>query len=116
MSLDLSTLNSYRDFMGEDADSFIEDIIRSFLNDAPKLLETLKESMASGDSARFVRSAHTLKSNSATLGAAQLAALAAELEQAGKTTPLQELAGQVYSTAEELSKVLQALQQYLAGE
>jgi HPt (histidine-containing phosphotransfer) domain-containing protein len=116
MSLDLSTLNSYRDFMGEDADGFIEDIIRSYLNDAPKLMETLKESMASGDSARFVRSAHTLKSNSATLGAAQLAALAAELEQSGKTTPLQELAGQVYSTAEELGKVLQALQQYLAGE
>lgn len=116
MSLDLSTLNSYRDFMGEDADSFIEDIIRSYLSDAPKLLETLKETMASGDASRFVRSAHTLKSNSATLGASQLAALAAELEQAGKTTPLQELTGQVYSTAEELSKVLQALQQYLAGE
>lgn len=116
MSLDLSTLNSYRDFMGDDADSFIEDIIRSYLSDAPKLLETLKESMTNGDSARFVRSAHTLKSNSATLGATELAALAAELEQTGKTTPLQELAGQIDSTAEELGKVLQALQQYLAGK
>ncbi len=77
MSLDLSILNSYRDFMGEDADSFIGDIIRSYLNDAPKLLDTLKETIASGDTARFVRSAHTLKSNSATLGATQLASLAA---------------------------------------
>ncbi|GAP11872.1 protein containing FOG: HPt domain [Bellilinea caldifistulae] len=115
MSLDLSTLNSYRDFMGEDADSFIEDIIRSYLNDAPRLLDTLKETITSGDTARFVRSAHTLKSNSATLGAGQLASMAAELEQAGKTTPLPELAGKVAAAGEELERVLQALKDYLNG-
>ncbi|MEW6181033.1 MAG: Hpt domain-containing protein [Chloroflexota bacterium] len=113
MSLDLSTLNSYRDFMGEDADSFIEDIIRSYFNDAPKLVETLKETIASGDTARFVRSAHTLKSNSATLGAAELAAMAAELEQAGKLTPLPELTDKVNTTEIELGRVLQALKEYL---
>ncbi|GIV65485.1 MAG: Hpt domain-containing protein [Chloroflexota bacterium] len=116
MSLDLSILNSYRDFMGEDADSFIGDIIRSYLNDAPKLLDTLKETIASGDTARFVRSAHTLKSNSATLGATQLASLAAELEQAGKTTPLPELASKVAAAEEELCRILRALQDYLSGE
>ncbi len=115
MSLDLSTLNSYRDFMGEDADSFIEDIIRSYLNDAPKLLDTLKEAMSSNDPARFVRSAHTLKSNSATLGASQLAGMAAELEQAGKSTPLPELADKVYAAGEELGRILQALSDYLNG-
>lgn len=115
MSLDLTTLNSYRDFMGEDADSFIEDIIRSYLNDAPKLLDTLKETISTGDSARFVRSAHTLKSNSATLGAAELAAIAAELEQAGKSTPLPALTEKVQTAGEELEKVLEALRDYLNG-
>ncbi|MFN7035790.1 MAG: Hpt domain-containing protein [Bellilinea sp.] len=115
MSLDLSTLNSYRDFMGEDADSFIEDIIRSYLSDAPQLLDTLRETIASGDAARFVRSAHTLKSNSATLGATQLAALAAELEQAGKSTPLPELTDKVDAAGEELERILHALKDYLSG-
>jgi HPt (histidine-containing phosphotransfer) domain-containing protein len=115
MSLDWSTLNSYRDFMGEDADSFIEDIIRSYLSDAPRLLDTLKETITSGDAARFVRSAHTLKSNSATLGATQLASMAAELEQSGKTTPLTELADKVSTAGEELERVLQALKDYLNG-
>jgi HPt (histidine-containing phosphotransfer) domain-containing protein len=56
-----------------------------------------------------------LKSNSATLGAAELAAIAAELEQAGKSTPLPELTEKVQAAGEELEKVLEALREYLNG-
>ena len=77
MIIDSSALDSYRDFMGEEADAFIAEVIGSFLDSGPKLVSNLEEAWESNNQEALVRAAHMLKSNSATLGATLLADLAA---------------------------------------
>ncbi|NWG34044.1 MAG: Hpt domain-containing protein [Chloroflexi bacterium] len=85
MPLDHSALEKYREFMGEDADAFIADLVQTFLTSAPKALEEMKTLLASEKRAEFVRAAHTLKSNSATVGANELRQLCEMMERQGNT-------------------------------
>jgi HPt (histidine-containing phosphotransfer) domain-containing protein len=55
-------------------------IIDLFTRDANELLGALRKDFAREDAARVLRTAHTLKSTAATLGAASLASAAEELE------------------------------------
>ncbi|MEW5829561.1 MAG: Hpt domain-containing protein [Chloroflexota bacterium] len=109
MSLDLSILNSYREYMGEDADTFIQEIIDAFCTGAPLLLDTLEKSLAKDDAEAFVRAAHTLKSNCATVGATELTALCAGMEQEGKVGDIQNLGDKVSQARDELTRVLALL-------
>lgn len=109
MTLDPSALNNYRDFMGDEADAFIVDIVETFLDNAPRLFAQMETSMASADTQGFVRAAHTLKSNSATVGATALASLAAELESRGKTEDLTNLKEQIRLAREEFVSVAKLL-------
>jgi CheY-like chemotaxis protein len=63
--------------MGRD---FVAELIDTFVEDGRELLATLRRALAEQDLDAFRRAAHSLKSNSETLGAAGLAALARELE------------------------------------
>lgn len=80
MVIDPSALEAYREVMGEDADSFIADVMQTYLNSSIQLLAQLDETFVSGDVPTFHRAAHTLKSSSATVGAMTVAGLAATLE------------------------------------
>lgn len=88
MSIDPAVLSPYRDLMGDEADSFVADMIDSFLANSVELVKALDTSLAADDAPTFARSAHTLKSNSALFGAQTLAALCQELELAGKDNEL----------------------------
>lgn len=109
MSLDPSALDSYREFMGEDAQAFIAEIIQSFLEAGPRLLQTAEQMLQSGDQEAFVRAVHTLKSNSATVGATLLASLAAEMEREGKTDHWHSLGGKLAEAKQELARVIELL-------
>jgi HPt (histidine-containing phosphotransfer) domain-containing protein len=85
MPLDHSALEKYREFMGEDADAFVADLVQTFLTSAPKALEEMKIFLASEKRTEFVRAAHTLKSNSATVGANELRQLCETMERQGNT-------------------------------
>jgi HPt (histidine-containing phosphotransfer) domain-containing protein len=84
MTIDTSVLDSYRDFMEEDADEFIRDVLNEFYTNAEELLVTLNTPPTQSSLEEFVRAAHTLKSTSATVGATQLSKTAAEIEAKGK--------------------------------
>jgi HPt (histidine-containing phosphotransfer) domain-containing protein len=81
--IDWSALEAYREVMGEEADSFIADIVQTYLNNSQTLMTQLSEAFQAGDVATFHRTAHTLKSSSATVGATAVSELALTLE---KTT------------------------------
>jgi len=70
---------------------FINELIDTFLDDAPKLLAELKAALQSNSADPFRRAAHSLKSNSATFGAKHLSELARELEMLGKENKLAEV-------------------------
>lgn len=92
MTIDTSVLDSYRDFMEEDAEDFIKEILNEFYTNAHELLKTLTEAPTEATLEGFVRAAHTLKSTSATVGATELSALAASLEEKAKERAFAEIA------------------------
>jgi HPt (histidine-containing phosphotransfer) domain-containing protein len=79
--IDLSVFNQLKEISGED---FINDLIDAFLDESPGMLAGIESALASGDVESFRRNAHSLKSNAATFGASDLAALARELEMMGR--------------------------------
>jgi CheY-like chemotaxis protein/HPt (histidine-containing phosphotransfer) domain-containing protein len=65
-------------------DEIVAELIGTFFQEAPALLETAKAGIEARDSDTLQRAAHTLKSNAATFGATSLADLCRELEVKGK--------------------------------
>jgi CheY-like chemotaxis protein len=81
--LDPEALDRLIETAGGDAD-FVGVLLDSFNDDAPAILQELRDGLSAGDDATVRRAAHTLKSNAATFGATNLAALCAELESAAR--------------------------------
>jgi histidine phosphotransfer protein HptB len=84
--IDLIVFNQLKEISGED---FINDLIDAFLDESPRMLAGIESALASGNVESFRRNAHSLKSNAATFGASELAALAKELEIMGREGSLE---------------------------
>jgi HPt (histidine-containing phosphotransfer) domain-containing protein len=80
-ALDMGTLDELRNSVGDDQE-FLAELIDDLLADAPAQLDSLREAASSGDATGARRAAHTLKGNSRTFGAEDLAALCQEAEEA----------------------------------
>lgn len=106
MVIDTSVLDAYRDFMEEEAEAFIQEVLADFYQNSAELLDKLGTLPTEANLGEFVRAAHTLKSTSATVGATKLSALAADIEKKGKAkeidaiAPLLEQLRPVYNEAE----------------
>jgi HPt (histidine-containing phosphotransfer) domain-containing protein len=85
--IDEAIFNELKQMSGSD---FINELIDTFLEDAPKLIEEIKSALSANNVDSFRRAAHSLKSNAATFGASQLASLAKELEVLGKENRINE--------------------------
>ena len=85
--IDRATFDELKEISGED---FINELIDTFLEDAPKLIEEMRVALDTHNADSFRRAAHSMKSNAATFGAGQLSALAKELEMLGKENKLHE--------------------------
>jgi len=79
-TVDLATFSELQEAAGAD---FVKELVQTFLEEAPTMLQELRDALATGDADTFRRAAHSLKSNSLTFGALALAALARELELGG---------------------------------
>jgi PAS domain S-box-containing protein len=109
VSLDDGALGNLRDLGG---DEFLGEVIDAFLADAPAMLATLRRSLDSQNSEELRRAAHTLKSNGATLGAAEFAELCRALEQrakAGELDGASELVDRIEQEYRPLEEALSAL-------
>jgi PAS domain S-box-containing protein len=109
VSLDDGALANLRDLGG---DAFLGEVIDAFLADAPALIATLHSSLEEQNAEELRRAAHTLKSNGATLGAAEFAELCRTLEQRAKDGELDgasELVDQIEQQYRPLEEALSAL-------
>ena len=86
-----SVLDELRSSVGDDR-GFVVDLIEAYLSDGEKHVAEVEAAVAAGDAAALVRPAHTLKSSSATVGAESLAATARDLELAGRSGTLADVA------------------------
>ena len=84
-SIDLKIFNELREATGAD---FISELVHAFLEAAPVQIAQMRSALTASDVEAFRRAAHTLKSNAATFGAAELSALARELEMLGRENNL----------------------------
>ena len=91
------TFDELKQMSGED---FINELIDTFLEDAPNMIAEIKSALESNDADAFRRAAHSMKSNAATFGADQLAELAKELEMLGKEHKLNETGDKLKSMEE----------------
>lgn len=80
MDINLYIIESYRESMGEEWESFVLDIIDEYIESIPGMFSSLRVARMAEDDDTFERVAHTIKSNSKTFGAKALADLAAKLE------------------------------------
>ena len=86
--IDRKTFNELQQLYGAE---FVGELLDTYFETAPQLIKEMGTTFANGDAAAFSRAAHSLKSNSATFGAIELAALARELEILGREAKLEEV-------------------------
>lgn len=81
--LDRAVLRRVFDETGGD-EEFLADLVSAYLEDGARLLEDVRSAWAGDERERLQRSAHTLKSSSASLGVRVVASLSAGIEAAAK--------------------------------
>lgn len=104
--IDMTTFEELKEMSGAD---FINELIGTYLDDAPNLINEMKSAMKSQDAEVFRRAAHSLKSNSATFGANRLSLLAKELEMIGRENKLKEIGGRLDALEDAYSLVAKEL-------
>lgn len=81
--LDEATFAELSESVDGDAE-FVADLVRTYLTEGETHLEQMSAAAVASDAGAIVRPAHTLKSSSASVGAARLARIAREIEFAGR--------------------------------
>jgi HPt (histidine-containing phosphotransfer) domain-containing protein len=87
--IDQATFDGLKEMVGDD---FIGELIDTFLEESPGIMAQMNQALDDEDAAAFRRSAHSLKSNSASFGARPLERLARELEYMGRDGQLESAA------------------------
>ena len=89
---------------------FVRDLIGTFLEEAPRMMNDLRAALEARDADKFRRAAHSLKSNSLAFGASALAAIAREHELAGveRSQPLAALEAEYGRVARRLGDLRNA--------
>lgn len=100
--IDQTTFNELKQMSGDD---FINELIDTFLEDAPKMIAEIKSAYTANNAEVFRRAAHSMKSNANTFGASQLALLAKELEMLGKENKLSETGDRLKALEEAYASV-----------
>ncbi len=114
LELDPAALTLLRQ-LGEGDPTFVEEMIGTFLEDAPRLLAGMRKALAEGDAPALRLCAHSLKSNSANFGASELAALCRELENAAKAGRLDDAPARVAEIEQAYGRVRGALEALQRG-
>ncbi len=104
--IDQTTFDALKQMSGAD---FINELIDTFLEDSPKLIEEIRSALRADNVDSFRRAAHSLKSNAATFGANELSALAKELEMLGKENKISETGDRLRALEEAYESVRREL-------
>jgi CheY-like chemotaxis protein len=107
--LDVSVLETIRELDRQGSAEVLKNVIDIFFRETPPLLQALHQAASQGDVAALQRTAHSLKSGSANLGARRLAELCRVLEASARSGDLARAPLQVAEIEAEYGKVLPAL-------
>jgi HPt (histidine-containing phosphotransfer) domain-containing protein len=107
-------VQSLLDLVGGDTTG-LQALIRSFLDESPRLVASMRTAVDEGDCELLRRGAHTLKSSARDFGASQLSALCQVLEATAKKGSLEGAAELLVQIEAEYPAVSQALRQLDPG-
>jgi HPt (histidine-containing phosphotransfer) domain-containing protein len=79
-TVDLEVLEIYDDAQIDGEPDFVVELIDLYLNEVPRLFDTIRKSVANKDRSTAKRAAHSLRGSSGNLGVLQMATIAGELE------------------------------------
>ena len=105
-TIDLATFEALKQTTGAE---FALELVDTFLQEAPTMLDELRRALAAQDADKFRRTAHSLKSNSNTFGALALGAMARELEITGVANVIASGGRPLDALVQEYSRVAAAL-------
>ncbi|HTF58186.1 MAG TPA: response regulator [Planctomycetota bacterium] len=94
--------------------ALLRDLIRIFLEDAPKYLAEMKQGLTTRDRATLSRAGHTLKGSSVYLGAESVTRQAGEIEVLGRDGRFEEAGQAVAGLEPDLDRLRVELESYLA--
>jgi CheY-like chemotaxis protein/HPt (histidine-containing phosphotransfer) domain-containing protein len=109
-SLDRAVLKELTSTLGDQGDSLLTSLIRTFIEGANSLQASACEALGRGDSPTLRRAMHTLKSNASTFGAQPLATLCRDLEQRAVDRDLSDAGAALDAVATEFARVREALE------
>jgi CheY-like chemotaxis protein len=92
VTLDHSAIEAVRQLDPDGQDRLLARLIALYRDDSSQLLADIDNGMKSNDADAVARAAHTLKSSSANLGAANVAAIARQIEHAARAGDIKDLA------------------------
>ena len=104
--IEQATFEELKQMSGED---FINELIDTFLEDAPRMIAEIQSALHAKDAETFRRAAHSMKSNANTFGATKLALLAKDLEMLGKENKLDTSGDQLQALEEAYASVREEL-------
>jgi PAS domain S-box-containing protein len=108
-ALDAAVIDRIRDMERRGAERLLARLIDTYLASAAKLIADAREALAADDVARLRQAAHTLKSSSANLGAAELARRCAAVEQLARENRIAEARSDWPAVIAEFQRVKRAL-------
>jgi PAS domain S-box-containing protein len=107
--LDTATFNDFMVMVAGGVPETAYELITLFLEDGSRLLHTMQQALASGDTLTVTRAAHTLKASSAQFGALPLSMRCQELEATSQAGAIHEAAAHLHALEDEFGRVQQAL-------
>lgn len=113
--VDESILDNYRQVQQPGKPDLIKRLVRVYLKSSPKILQDISQAAKSNDTEKLWRSAHSLKSSSANLGACRLALLCEELEIMGRENRVDDPVRIAREIEAEFKEVTDALEKIVSG-
>lgn len=108
MTLDPAAMTRLLEITGDDQ-AFVDELIDTFIEDAAVQVDGLRAAAVADDAEAAVRPAHSLKSNSANVGATKLAELSRSIETDGRGGAVADLRARVGEIEVEFAGVRDAL-------
>jgi len=107
--LDMRALQALRNLQRPGRPDVVVRVLEIFRRDAPRLVDEMRRGGATGDAEALRRAAHTLKSTSASIGAARLSAGCLEIERLARKGDVTAARDLVESAAADLGEAFEAL-------
>ena len=111
-----AALDNIRALSRDAGDALVQKVINAYVGDTPRHLQALRQALSTRDAESLRRIAHGLKSASANIGAARLAAACRDLEQLGRSGSVDGAAPLLADMEREFQSVRQSLHAMLEKE